>query len=99
MKILYILLFIICCFCGCGKQEVHWSHKACIEEIAKKNNLTEYTYTVEQIEHQEKPKGDDEIYCFDITIRSGDFEKRYYCFSVVDKGEILDVDCDEWIGI
>lgn len=97
-RILLVLLCSLCCFCSCGKQEVHWSHKACVETIVKRHSLSTYSYSVKEIEHDEVASGNDEVYCFDITIKSGDFERRYCCFAVVSDGNVIYTDCDVWGG-
>ena len=87
---------------GCGNNEevkseplLHWSHKACVEEIASELDLLDYTYTVKQIEY-DAGIADDEVYCFDITVTSNDKAYRYYCFAILDGDEVMYVDCDEW---
>ena len=101
-KLLAILLCGVVLFSGCKKDEPHWSYQACIDELIPNGVLTSsYTYTVKQIEHHEIPKGDDEIYCFDITITKGAGNSwgkpvRYCCFAVVSDGEVVYVDCDRW---
>ena len=93
-KILSLLagLFLLA---GCNTEKAHWSHKACVEEIVRCRNLRTYSYSVKEIEHDEKV-GDDEVYCFDITVKSGSWSERYCCFAVVDEGEVMYVDCDVW---
>lgn len=84
---------------GCGEKEeptVHWSHTACVGEIVTGLGVKDYTYTAKQIEHDED-HGDDEVYCFDITVMTGETAYRYCCFAVVDDGEVIFVDCDPWI--
>jgi hypothetical protein len=78
---------------GCGKNEAHWSHKACVEEIEGRLNLTDYVYSVKEVDN-EYNHGDDEVYAFEITVRSEGREWQYYCYAVVDDGEIMYVDCD-----
>lgn len=81
---------------GCKKEEkAHWSHEACVEWIAEECGLENYVYTVKEIKTDEE-SGDDEVHCFDITIKSGAYEKRFMCFAVVDDGEVMFVDCDVW---
>lgn len=84
---------------GCGEKEeptVHWSHTACVDAIVAEQGLEDYTYTVKQIEHDED-HGDDEVYCFDITITTSETSYRYCCFAAVDDGEVIFVDCDTWL--
>lgn len=84
---------------GCGEKEeptVHWSHTACVQSIAEEKDLGDYIYTVKEIKTNYE-RGDDEVYCFDITIKSGRYEKRFMCYAVVDDGEVIFVDCDPWI--
>ena len=101
-KIIGLMASVVCMatFAGCGSEKdkvesaPHWSHKACVEEIVSELDLFDYTYTATQVEHEKIPRGDDEIYCFDITISAGEQVYEYYCFAVVDEGEVLYVDCD-----
>ena len=62
---------------------------------AKGRGLENYVYTVKEIK-TDYESGDDEVHCFDITIKSGSYEARFYCFAVVDDGEVMFVDCDVW---
>ena len=100
-KLLCLLVLTLTLLTGCNK-EPHWSYQACIDELIPNGVLTSsYTYTVKEIEHHEIAKGDDEIYCFDITITKGAGNMwgepvRYCCFAVVSDGEVVYVDCDRW---
>lgn len=89
------MVFSAGCSKGSKEDKAHWSHKACVKHIAKNVGLEEYVYSVKEIEH-EYEKGDDEVYCFDITVKSGAYEQRFMCFAVVDDGEVMFVDCDVW---
>ena len=93
-KLIAILCLALTILTGCNK--AHWSHEKCVEYIVERNNILSYDYTVKQINHNEKTSGNDEVYCFDITIISGDFNQRYCCFAVVSDGEVIYVDCDKW---
>ena len=97
MKKLKLLLACLVMFVGCSKNGAHWSYKECIKDIANCENLTEYSYEVKEIEHEYKTV--DEIHCFDITIKTGNWSQRYYCYAVLDDGEVLYVDCDRWVGL
>ena len=97
MKKLALILASLCMLAGCGKNEAHWSHKACVEDIVNCRNLVAYSYEVEELDHEYK-RGDDEVYCFDITITAGDWSQRYCCYAVVDGDEVMYVDCDKWEG-
>ena len=87
-------------FVGCKKGEnqevVHWSHKDCVQAIVDDLGVGDYTYTATQLAY-ETENSDDEIYCFDITLTVGERDYRYYCYAVVDDGEVLFVDCDAWV--
>lgn len=95
-----ILTFLACLcmltgFAGCSKDKTHWSYRECIKDIVNLRNLEEYDYEVKEIDH-EYQNGDDEIHCFDITIITNDWSQRYCCYAVIDDGEVLYTDCDEW---
>ena len=100
-KLILFLCLAVAMFIGCSSsKEPHWSYQACIDELIPNGDLN-YSYTVKEIEHNEIAIGDDEIYCFDITITKGDGNGwgetvRYCCFTVVSDGEVVSVDCDRW---
>jgi predicted small secreted protein len=97
MKKLAFVLASLCMLAGCGKNEVHWSHKECVDWIVESVGIKgEYIYSVKEIEH-DYTHGDDEVYCFEITVRAEGKMLDYYCFAVVDDGELMYVDCD-YIG-
>lgn len=96
MKKLAFVLASLCMLAGCANNEAHWSHKNCVEDIASRENLVEYSYDVKEID--EYNSGDDEVHCFDITITAGDWKQRYCCFAVLDDGELMYIDCDIWDG-
>ena len=73
------------------KQEPHWSYEACLKEIMVEGA----EYEVKEIAHTEVAKGNDEIYCFEITITYEDVSTKYICFSVVSGDEVIYVDCDK----
>lgn len=93
-KLIAILCLALTILTGCNK--AHWSYEKCVKDIVERHNLLTYDYTVKQINHNEKTSGNDEVYCFDITITSGDFKQRYCCFAVVSDAEVIYVDCDKW---
>ena len=94
MKKLVLIVIVIMCLSlvGC-KNKPHWSYQACIDELVTDEKST---YTVKEIEHNEVARGDEEIYCFDITVTREGESIRYCCFTVVSDGEVLYTDCDEW---
>lgn len=97
MKKIGILIFVVMCFfVGCKQNNLY---NQVIEELITDGIITttDYTYTIKEIEHNEVPKGDDEIYCFDISITQENVTKRYCCFVIVSDGEIMYVDCDLWV--
>lgn len=97
MKKLAFVLASLCMLAGCGKNEVHWSHKECVDWIVESVGIKgEYVYSVKELEH-DYTHGDDEVYCFDITVK-GNREYRYCCYAVIDDGEVMYVDCDIWDG-
>ena len=71
----------------------HWSHEACVEYIVNEKKLSNYVYEVVELDH-DYIHGDDEIHCFKIAIKSGNYEKKWMCYAVLDDGEVLFVDCD-----
>lgn len=77
---------------GC-KDDVHWSHKECVNKIVTENNITDYTYSAREI--SKTVENDDTIYCFEITIHST-VSTKYCCFVVMDGDEIHTIDCDIW---
>ena len=93
-KIILIFAMMVLVLSGCKKEVPHWSYQVCLEELTK--DIAEYTYTVEEIEHNEEVRGDDEVYCFDISITYNGITERYCCFAVLDDKEVLYVDCDLW---
>jgi hypothetical protein len=97
MKKLAFVLASLCMLAGCGKNEAHWSHKNCVDWIVENVGITgEYIYSVKEIEH-DYTHGDDEVYCFDITINAN-YTYRYCCYTVIDNGELMYIDCDIWDG-
>ena len=77
------------------KDEPHWSHKNCVETIAKFVGVEDYTYSVKELDYDYK-HGDDEVYCFKIVFNAGLYEETFMCFAVVDDNEVLYVDYDIW---
>lgn len=98
MKKLFLMLVmtVVLILSGCRGTDPHWSYKACLMDIADQIEQIEFDYTVEEIEHNEDVRGDDEIHCFDISITYNGITERYCCFAVLDDGEVLYVDCDIW---
>lgn len=94
-KLLLIVLASLTLLAGC-KKKPHWSYESCVERIVYVNGFITYDYTVKQIDHSEKSVGDDEVYCFDITVTSGKTVIRYCCFTIVSDNEVIYVDCDKW---
>ena len=94
-KNILALMAGLCLLAGCKSEKVHWSHKACVDEIVQCRNLRTYSYTAKELVHDEAV-GDDEVHCFDITVKSGDWSERYCCYAVLDEGEVMFVDCDKW---
>jgi hypothetical protein len=97
--LLPLLLMVLSCvlITGC-KKTAHWSYKYCIDERVSFGWAEHgvYSYTVKEIPHDET-SGDDEVHCFDITFTSGNRTTRWCCFSVIQDGEVLYVDCDRWV--
>ena len=77
---------------GCNK--AHWSHEECVKEIVVFNDLEEYSYTVEEVKDHGETSIQGDVYCFDITVSSGEKAYRYYCFTVVNDGQVIQTDCD-----
>lgn len=94
-KLLCGLVLTLALLTGCNKGP-HESYKVCVDWIVNDLGLETYTYTVEQIQHDEVEMKNEKIYCFDITIYSGDEEYRYCCFALFNREELLYVDCDRW---
>lgn len=88
---LALCVLYLCNSCSC-KDEPHWSHKACVEEIAERLHLTDYVYTVKEVD-DDYEHGDGKVYCFEITVRAKTRVWEYYCCAVVNDGEVVFVDC------
>lgn len=99
-KIFLLLALVVALFCcvlvGCAK-EVHTSSNDCVADIVAQLDVDEYeVINIEELDHNETHLNYD-VHCFDITIRVGEVDYRYYCFSVVrGDGTVEYVDCDKW---
>ncbi len=91
-KLIVALCLALTILTGCNKNDPHWSYQACLREIVKTEQTELKRYSIKELKHKEIFYGDDEVYCFDITVNGN----RFCCFAVVSDGEVIYVDCNKW---